>query len=135
MTSKQLLFVGSVSIGGGSAIPLYADVSKVCDNRVTTTLSHKLGALMGTRFTPDEIEKPALLRPDGLIGIDEVLTQWGCHYVTVLRVMKRGLLHQIDFEGEICFDRDEVNRLRNRRIAVYPHLTSSNPRIKRGPIC
>jgi hypothetical protein len=136
MAHKQLLLLGSVSLGGTSGIPVYADLSKFFDSRVTRkTLRQKLGRLLETCSAPDDLKEPVLLQSDALISIDDVLTLWGCRYVTVLRLMKRGLLHQINFEEEICFDREEVNRLTNRRITVYPHLTSSKPRIKQGPTC
>jgi|HubBroStandDraft_1064217.scaffolds.fasta_scaffold264876_1 hypothetical protein len=136
MAHKHLLLLGSVSLAGKSGIPLYAEVSKVFDSRVTRkTLPRKLGRLLETCSAPDDLEKPVLLQSDALVSIDDVLTLWGCRYVTVLRLMKRGLLHRINFEEEICFDRAELNRLTNRRIAVHPHLTSSKPQIRQGPTC
>lgn len=58
-----------------------------------------------------------------LLTIDDVIALWHCHRVTVLRLMKRGLLHPIQVGGEPCFQRAEVMKLKNRRIAIHPHLT------------
>ena len=63
-------------------------------------------------------------RATTLLTIDEVTALWRCHRVTVVRLMARGVLHPVDWTGHLPrFDRIEVMRLKNRRIAVYPHLT------------
>jgi excisionase family DNA binding protein len=58
-----------------------------------------------------------------LITIDEVTELWRCHRITVLRLIKRGQLHPVEVDGDLRFDCDEVLRLKNRKIAVYPHFT------------
>ena len=64
------------------------------------TLKQTLAGLLDTRFkTCDSEEQKA--PPDALITIDEVLESWHCHRVTVLRLMRRGLLHPLTFEGEL----------------------------------
>jgi excisionase family DNA binding protein len=59
-----------------------------------------------------------------LLTVDEVTELWHCHRLTVLRLMKRERLHVVKVvDGEPRFDRDEVLRLKNRKIALYPHFT------------
>ena len=66
------------------------------------------------------------LRPAmALLTVDEVTELWQCHRVTLLRLIQRGQLHPVEVDGEIRFDRAEVMRLKNRKIAVHPHLTVS----------
>jgi len=58
-----------------------------------------------------------------LLTIDEVTALWRCHRITVLRLMKRGVLDWTEVDGEWFFDEAEVLALKSSRIAVYPHLT------------
>jgi predicted site-specific integrase-resolvase len=63
------------------------------------------------------------------MAVDEVTKLWGCPRITVLRLIKCGHLHPLEIEdGELRFDRTEVLRLANRRIAFYPHLTIASRR-------
>jgi hypothetical protein len=59
-----------------------------------------------------------------MLTIDEVTAIWKCHRVTVLRLMKRGALVPVDWVDDLPrFDRTQVLKLKNKLIAVYPHLT------------
>jgi hypothetical protein len=60
-----------------------------------------------------------------LLTVDQVLNLWRCHRVTVLRLMKRGALHWVEVDGQPRFEEAEVLRLKNPRIAIFPHLTVS----------
>ena len=60
-----------------------------------------------------------------LMTVDEVTELFRCHRITVLRLIKRGQLHPVEIDGDLRFDRAEVLRLKNRKIAVYPHFTFS----------
>jgi hypothetical protein len=67
-----------------------------------------------------------------LFTIDEVTKLWRCHRITVLRLTKRGQLHPVEVDDELYFDRTEVMKLKNRKIAVYPHLTVAHEGRERG---
>jgi hypothetical protein len=61
-----------------------------------------------------------------LLTIDEVTAIWGCHRITVLRLMERGVLDWIEVpEGDFFFEQEDVLRLKNSRIRIFPHLTVS----------
>jgi hypothetical protein len=58
-----------------------------------------------------------------LLTIDEVTALWGCHRITVLRMMERELLNWVERGVEYLFDEEEVRLLKNSSIARFPHLT------------
>jgi excisionase family DNA binding protein len=55
--------------------------------------------------------------------VKEVTAFLGCHRITILRLIRRKELHPLMVGKTIRFERAEVARLNNRKIAVYPHLT------------
>ena len=55
--------------------------------------------------------------------VDEVTDLLRCHRITVLRLIRRGVLHTMTIPRAIRFEREEVAALNNRKIAVFPHLT------------
>jgi len=63
-----------------------------------------------------------------LLSVYELTKLWRCHRVTVLRLMRRGVLHWIEVNGEPFFDPDEVQRLNHPRIGQFPHLVAVDRR-------
>jgi hypothetical protein len=82
------------------------------------------GPTLGRRYAPAKGAVPRDNTDNSPMAVDEVTKLWGCHRITVLRLIKSGQLHPLKIDdGELRFDRAEVLRLANRRIAFYPHLT------------
>jgi len=80
---------------------------------------------LSLRLLSGPAERLMTLR-NAMFSVEDVTSFWQCHRVTVLRLMRRGTLVPIDWkDGEPRFDRSQVVRLKNRRIAIYPHLTVS----------
>ena len=61
-------------------------------------------------------------QPEPLTTIDEAAAFLHCHRVTVLRLIRRGVLHLLKTGSTWSFARTEVKGLSNRNIAIYPHL-------------
>lgn len=85
-------------------------------------LESKLQALIDGSFHPVSRGK-ATERLSPLMTLNEVLILWQCHRITILRLIRRGRLHPIGALDAMYFERAEVMKIGNRRIAVYPHLT------------
>jgi hypothetical protein len=85
---------------------------------------------LGGSYAPPNGAGPSDNTDNSPMAVDEVTKLWGCHRITVLRLIKCGQLHPLEIgDGELRFDRAEVLRLANRRIAFYPHLTiASRPK-------
>jgi excisionase family DNA binding protein len=62
-----------------------------------------------------------------LMTVDEVTAMLRCHRITVLRLIRRGVLHTLMIARAIRFERAEVRGVSNRKIAVYPHLALVRP--------
>jgi hypothetical protein len=62
-------------------------------------------------------------RDDFMVRMDEATLLLHCHRVTLLRLIQRGQLHLFKTGKTWSFYGAEISALRNRNIAVYPHLT------------
>lgn len=70
-----------------------------------------------------------VVRLMNLLSVEEVTRIWHCRRVTVLRLMRQGTLDWIEEDGEPLFDETQVLKLKNPRIAIFPHLTLSRRKI------
>ena len=120
--ARRLRLLGTLELQNEPPILLCAYSQKNKDARHEASLRRRLLDLLDGPFHPlsTAMEESTRCR---LISVDELLALWGCHRITVLRLIKRGQLHPIGPPDEMYFDRAEVDGIRNRRIAVYPHLT------------
>ena len=121
--TKQLRLVGTVNLDDEPPV-LLCTYDRRKTGAAIADLERKLLDLIDGSFRPAHRGKPG---PNTcpLMSLKEVLALWRCHRVTVLRLIKRGLLHPIHEIEPMYFERSEVLKVGNRRIAVYPHLTIS----------
>jgi hypothetical protein len=100
----QSVVIGEIVLDPTSA-PLRVETSEPLSTARIALLKYKLAFLLDSRF------RPAAPEPSDEMTLDEVLALWKCRRVTVLRRMKAGELHAIERDGQMRFDRTEIERL------------------------
>jgi len=118
--TKRLTLLGTVDLQGEPPV-LLCTYGNRKNAAAIAGLERKLFDLIDGPFHPASGQSDP--GSSALMTLNDVLALWHCHRITVLRLIKRGLLHPIGDIDPIYFERSEVMKVGNRRIASYPHLT------------
>jgi len=87
------------------SIVLHAEMAGPMIPARIALIKYKLAFILDTRF------KPAPPPESKEMTIDELTVRWKCHSTIILRRIEAGELHPIERDGEMLFDREEVDRL------------------------
>ena len=107
--ATQKVLLGELVIDKEPPIELRVELPRADVVKKAAAMKDRLAYLLDTRFRPSDPEPP---NPASLT-VENVAEMLHCRRRTVLRMIRRGDLHPHNGDdGELCFDRGEVERVR-----------------------
>ncbi len=122
---SQRVFIGELVIDLELPIELYVELPRDRARIEAAVLKDRLTFLLDTRFRPSDPLPPEKNRADVGQKWAELLQ---CRCRTVLSMITRGDLHPVsDEDGELYFERAEMEKLVPRRLRVSERIHGSSP--------
>ena len=116
---SQRVLLGQMVVDKEPPIDLFVDLPFATVAQKSAALKERLAFLLDTRFQPAP--------PESLhLTVEQVAGLLHCRCRTVLRMIERGNLHPIEENGEMYFERSEIERLRH--LPISPIFSRLIPR-------